>query len=112
MAGLCATVGNFAGLFLLLAAVAALLETGLLVTTAWRALKEARIPKAEISATDAEGAAKVLEALKGVLLALKGLPAWISLFLAGLALVWTAAAAPKLCPCPDESACRPAFAGK
>ena len=113
MAGLCTTVGNFAGIFLLLAAIVALVETALLLTAKWKALKEAPAGPTELkAAVDTDGLAKVLAALKELLLALKDLPAWIALFLAGLALVWTAAATPKLCPCSDFSACQQAPAGK
>ena len=38
----------------------------------------------------AEGDTKFLEALKGVLVALAGLPAWVTIYLAGLALLWIA----------------------
>jgi hypothetical protein len=97
MAGLCTTAGNFAGIFLLLAAIAALVETALLLVAKWRALKKAPDVQASLTASETEGLAKVLAALKDLLLALKDLPAWIALFLAALALVWTASAAPHLC---------------
>ena len=42
--------------------------------------------------------APILDALAKVLAALKDLPPWMAIFLAGLALVWTAATAPGLCP--------------
>jgi hypothetical protein len=98
MGGLCTTVGNFAWIFLLLAAIAALFETALLVIAKWGALKKAPAAPADVAAAaDMDGLAKVLAAIKDMLLALKELPAWFALFLAGLALVWTASAAPHLC---------------
>lgn len=48
---------------------------------------------------------ELLEALKGLLEALKGLPAWIAIFLAGLALLWIAGEKPEACaPPPPRSA--------
>jgi len=110
MTSLCTTVGNFAGLFLLLAAIAALAETAVLVIAKTRALKKE--PVGAPGGTKKESLAPELEGLAKVLNALKELPAWVALFLAGLALVWTASAAPKLCPCPDATVCKQAPAGK
>ena len=42
--------------------------------------------------------AKFLEALKGVLEALAALPAWIAIYLAGLALLWIAGHHSGICP--------------
>jgi hypothetical protein len=110
MTSLCTTVGNFAGLFLLLAAIAALAETAVLVMTKLRVLKK-EAPSAQ-GGTKAESLAPELEGLAKVLNALKELPAWVALFLAGLALIWTASAAPKLCPCPNTNVCKQVPAGK
>ena len=52
-------------------------------------------------------AAAFLTALKGVLEALKGLPAWVAIFLAGLALLWMAGQRPDICkplPAPPPTA--------
>jgi hypothetical protein len=96
MAQLCATVGDFAGVFLLIAALAAFIETGLLIVAKTRALQQQ--PTKPLAGEASMGdLAKVLEALKNLLLALKDLPAWIAIFLAALALVWTATSAPGLC---------------
>lgn len=46
---------------------------------------------------DPDKLAKIIEALTKLLLALKDLPAWIALFLAGGALLLLAASAPNLC---------------
>ena len=43
---------------------------------------------------------KLLDALKGVLQALAALPAWVAIYLAGLALLWIALEAPKKCDVP------------
>ena len=96
MAGLCNTVTGFASLFIVLAFIIALVETGLALWAKWKALQTA--PKTQAQLTDnADGLAKVLEALAKVLAALKDLPAWIAILLAGLALAWTATSAPGLC---------------
>ena len=95
MSGLCSSVSGFGFLFLLIAALAAIAETQLTLLAKRKALKAAPETKKDFVKT--EGLAKVLEALAKVLLALKDLPAWVAVFLAGLALVWTATSAPGLC---------------
>jgi hypothetical protein len=97
MAGLCITIGNFAGIFLLLAAIVAVIETALLMLAKWKALKQGPAGQANVADANTEGLATVITALKELLLALKDLPAWFALFLAALALIWTANAATKLC---------------
>jgi heme exporter protein D len=95
-------------IFLIVALVAAVAETRALIRAKREAAKKA--PDAVASANRkglAAGAVdpvKLLEALKGVLEALKGLPAWIAVFLAGLALLWIAARQPEACApsCPDR----------
>lgn len=96
MGSLCNWVSGLAGLFLLSALIVALAETALLLFLKWQSLQQQ--PKAGFAGAESlEGLAKVIDAFKGLLLALKDLPAWIALFLAGLALVWTASSAPHLC---------------
>lgn len=76
--------------FLILAFLVALLETGLAL---WGKLEAARkgpeVARNGIAAPDVDPV-KFLEALKALLEILKGLPAWIALFLAGIALLWFA----------------------
>jgi len=96
MVGLCNTVTGFASLFILLAFVVALAETGLVLWAKWTALHPKSKKYSEL-AGGADGVAKVLEALAKVLGALKDLPAWVAIFLAAMALVWTATSAPHLC---------------
>src|SRR5688572_23240575 len=78
-------------LLIVAAGVAALVEIA-------QALRTKRAA-AEVSITESTVAdsVKALEALKGVLEAIKGLPAWIPIFLAGLALVWLAGQRPEAC---------------
>jgi hypothetical protein len=96
MGGLCNTVTGFAGLFIVLAFVVALVETGLVLWAKAKALRSAPNPQAQL-VDGAEGLAKVLEALAKLLASLKDLPAWVAILLAGLALAWTATSAPGLC---------------
>ena len=96
MGGLCNTVTGFASLFIILAFVVAVVETALVLWAKWTALHPKSKRYAELAA-GADGVAKVLEALARVLGALKDLPAWVAILLAGLALAWTAIAAPGLC---------------
>jgi len=49
-------------------------------------------------AADPDAWAKFLDALKGVLQALAALPAWIAIYLAGLALLWIAGHHSGMCP--------------
>ena len=96
MGGLCNSVTGFASLFIVLAFVVALVETGLTLWAKFKALKST--PKTQAGLTDnMDGLAKVLEALAKVLSALKDLPVWVAILLAGLALAWTATSAPHLC---------------
>ena len=96
MVGLCNTVSGFASLFIVLAFVVALVETSLALYAKWKALKAAPKTGAQL-ADSAADAAKVIEALAKVLAALKDLPLWVAILLAGLALAWTATSAPGLC---------------
>jgi hypothetical protein len=94
----CASVSILAVLFLGVALIIVLAETGIALQAKRKALATA--PEERPKLTDSasmESLAKLLEALKGLLLALKDLPAWFAIFLAGLALVWTATSAPNLC---------------
>jgi len=52
---------------------------------------------ADITESTVADSVKALEAFKGVLEAIKGLPPWIPIFLAGLALVWLAGQRPEAC---------------
>ena len=63
----------------------------------------------DITESTVADSVKALEAFKGVLEAIKGLPPWIPIFLAGLALVWLAGQRPEACtPVPAQSAAAPA----
>ena len=96
MGGLCTTVTNFAGYFIILAFVVALAETALAL---WAKFQASRItPQADAKfAPDPEGLAKLLDALSKLLSTLKDLPYWIAILLAGLALTWIAASATTVC---------------
>ena len=66
-------------------------------------------PSTGPAARDAGAAAKLLDALKGVLEALVKLPRWVAIFLAGLALLWIAGERPGLCdPAPASGVQAPA----
>ena len=86
------------GAILIVAAgVAALLEIS-------QALRTKRVA-ADITESTVADSVKALEAFKGVLEAIKGLPPWIPIFLAGLALVWLAGQRPEACtPVPAAAA--------
>jgi hypothetical protein len=96
MSGLCNVVQGTASLFLQLAFVAAVAETLLLLIAKAIALNNAPSKRSELQSLNGLGDA--LEGLAKILAALKDLPAWVAIFLAALALGWTAAAAPHLCP--------------
>jgi len=90
--------------FVYLALVIAVVET--LAAIALAFMKPANGP----APANADAAAKLLEALKGVLEALVKLPRWVAIFLAGLALLWIAGEGPGLCdpaPPPGEQAPAP-----
>jgi hypothetical protein len=97
--------GNFAGFalvlaqaFLILALIVALVETAISLWAKLQAARKAPVVADTAATEELPGdAVKVLEALKAVLEALKGLPAWIAIFLAGLALLWMAGQKPELC---------------
>lgn len=98
-------------LFLVGALAAAWIETIALIKAKREAAEEAKrvaADKAERTepALDAADPVELLEALQGVLEAIKGLPAWIALFLAGLALLWLGSDLPTTCVCgPDSEQC-------
>ena len=87
---------NLAPLFLLLSFLVAVIETGLALWAKYLKLKQP-VPSLTELTGDLDKLAKLIEALKGLLVALKDLPAWIALFLAGLALVWTSGQLANLC---------------
>jgi hypothetical protein len=89
-----------AQLFLGLAFAVAVVETGLALWA--KVLAARRGPVIVENATTetvvpAVDPVKLLEALKALLETLKGLPAWIAIFLAGLALLWIAGQKPEIC---------------
>ena len=91
MGGLCNNLVGWAEWFLWFAFAAAIVEVGL-------ALWAKRPKKALDRERDERLAARPdLDGLAKVLQALKNLPPWIAIFLAALALAWTAATAPGLC---------------
>ena len=94
---LCNAVQLAAILFLALSFIVAAAETGIALAAKRKALEAGTKAPTDLASADLDGLAKAIEALKGLLLALKDLPAWIALFLAALALVWTATSAPHLC---------------
>jgi hypothetical protein len=112
----CSDYANFAlGIgkwFLILALLVALIETGLLVAAKVKALLA---KPAETQTDDVKNLRagldpiKLIEALKGLLETLKGLPAWVAIFLAGLALLWIAGEQPEACS-PQQQSAAPAGA--
>jgi hypothetical protein len=88
MDGLCSNVTYAAYAFLWLSFAIAVAETLVAIFG-----KKAADSRREFAA-NIEG---ILDALARVLAALKGLPAWVAIFLAAMALVWTATSAPNLC---------------
>ncbi len=91
MGGLCNNLVGWAEWFLWFAFAAAIVEVGLAL---W-----AKRPKKALDRERDErlAAGPDLDGLAKVLQALKNLPPWIAIFLAALALAWTAATAPGLC---------------
>ncbi len=94
MSDVCWNVKVLASLFLWLALIAALVETGLPLVARWKALRQGKAAPKAREQLSFDG---FLDALAKVLTALKDLPAWVAIFLAGLALVWTRSAAAGLC---------------
>ena len=94
MGGLCSQVAGLAHWFLVIALVFAVTETA---ASVWVKLHP-RTPDGEGRRTVAGPMlGPIVEGLAKVLAALKDLPAWVAILLAGLALVWTATSAPGLC---------------
>lgn len=95
--------------FLLLAFAVAIAETALALWAKWKAAQQGPVvvETAAAAALPAVDPVKLLEALKALLETLKGLPAWIAIFLAGLALLWMAGQKPELCAPPGSTASRP-----
>jgi hypothetical protein len=97
--------------FLVFALVVALIETALLMAGKIKALlaKPQAAPPADEKdlASTAVDPIKLVEALKGLLETLKGLPAWIAIFLAGLGLLFVAGYQPEACKPPPPSKASP-----
>lgn len=92
---------DLASYFLYLALLVALVETGLILYAKYVGLKNGQpISNLEALTVDPGALAKLIEALKGLLETLKGLPAWVAIFLAGLALLWIAGQRPEACILP------------
>ena len=92
MSGLCNNLEGWAQWFLWFAFLAAIAEVGLALWAKWPRKKIDHGADQGIAAgPDFDGLAKIL-------VALKDLPPWIAIFLAAMALVWTATSAPGLCP--------------
>jgi len=94
MSGLCETVTLSAKGFMGLAFLVAAAEMAIALIVSLRAAKAGKKAPNTLGA----GVEGTLDALAKILAALKDLPAWVAIFLAALALVWTAASAPGLCP--------------
>ena len=92
MDGLCSNVTYAAYAFLWLSFAIAVAET-LVAIFGKTAVDGAADSRRNLTA-NIEG---ILDALARVLAALKGLPAWVAIFLAAMALIWTATSAPNLC---------------
>jgi hypothetical protein len=89
-----------AKLFLGLALLVALVETGLALWAKVKALRVSRQVSAPTAIADADSWARFLEALAKLLETLTKLPAWVAIFLAGLALLWIAGQQPEGCKAP------------
>ena len=92
MGGLCSSLAGWAEWFLWFAFLAAIAEVAIAM---W-----AKLPKKKTGEDTHQGitAGPDFDGLAKVLAALKDLPPWIAIFLAAMALAWTAASAPKICP--------------
>jgi hypothetical protein len=109
VAAWCADYAGFAlflaEAFLVLALVVAVVETGIALWAKFVATRPG--PVADRMAANAAlppvDPIKLIEALKALLETLKGLPAWIAIFLAGLALLWMAGQTPDICTPPGPS---------
>ena len=90
MGGLCNTVTGFASLFIVIAFVVALVETGFALWAKLQALRSAGKTERQI-AGGGEALGPVLEALAKVLAALKDLPAWVAIAIGAVPTSMTAA---------------------
>lgn len=97
----CADYGNFAldlaKWFLILALAVALIETALLLWGKIKALLAKPQDAGADKIADSVDPVTLIKALKDLLETLKGLPAWVAIFLAGLALLWIAGEQPAAC---------------
>ena len=98
-ASLCGGFFHLPSWFLWLALIAAAVETGLALWAKWLILKKGpTTPFLDKDPDPDDKWARFLEALTKLLESLKGMPAWIAIFLAGLALLWLVGEYPQLCP--------------
>ena len=88
---------HWGGRFIIASFVFAVLGTLLSIIVgavkAWKGPTDPAKPR-----SDDTGWTKFLDALKGVLEALAALPAWIAIYLAGIALLWIAGHPASICP--------------
>ena len=96
MAASCTSLRLLTELFLWVSLAFAIAETALTLLVKWMAARHPPPHPAKIQA-DPDAWTKFLDALTKLLLALKDLPAWIAIFLAGLALLWIGGHQPPVC---------------
>ncbi|MCL6683168.1 hypothetical protein [Sphingomonas alba] len=89
MSGLCSSFTYAAHAFLWLSLIVAIVET-------YHAIFTPAKPGGEVQREKLT--AETVDAIGRVLTALKDLPAWVAIFVAAMALVWTMTSAPGLCP--------------
>jgi hypothetical protein len=93
----CNSIWLLTNLFLWAALIFAGIETAVTLRIKWETWKRTPHPQSDRVTADPGDWAKLLEALTKLLLALKDLPAWVAIFLAGLALLWSSTSVSHLC---------------
>jgi len=83
--------------FLVLALAVAVVETALALWAKLVVLRQGPATARVAAKAAAVDPIKLVDALKGLLETLKGMPAWVTIFLAGLALLWMAGQTPEIC---------------
>ena len=93
----CNSIWLLTNLFLWAALIFAGIETAVTLRIKWETWKRTPHPQSQGVAADPGDWSKLFEALTKLLLALKELPAWVAIFLAGLALLWSSTSVSHLC---------------
>ena len=93
----CNSIWLLTNLFLWVALITAAIETAMTLWIKWETWKKPPSLKSDRVIANPGDWAKLLEALTKLLQALKDLPAWVAIFLAALALLWSTTSVSGLC---------------